>query len=86
MRKTGDNSWAGIVPAKTTETRTMKTTLSEMEFRRAALQIRVRAAQLLEHANKTGSTGARDASIGLCDIAEKLDAMRAELVASFEAN
>lgn len=64
----------------------MKTTLTEMEFRRAALQIRVRAAQLLEHSEKTGSTSARDASRELCDIADKLDAMRAELVASFEAN
>lgn len=61
----------------------MKTTLNEMELRKAALYIRVQAAQLLERAEKTNSTSSRDKSLELCDIADKLDAMRAELVASF---
>ena len=64
----------------------MKTTLNEMELRKAALYIRVQAAQLLERAEKTNSTSSRDKSLELCDIADKLDVMRAELVASFETN
>jgi hypothetical protein len=61
----------------------MKTTLNEMELRKTALYIRVQAAQLLEHAEKTGSGSSRNKCRELCDIAEKLDVMRAELVASF---
>jgi len=64
----------------------MQTKLTEMELRKAALYLRVQAAELLEHAEKTGSVSSRDKSRELCDIAEKLDTMRAELVASFDAN
>jgi hypothetical protein len=63
----------------------MKTTLTEIELRKACLYLRVQAAKLLERAEKTGSTISRDKSHELCDIAEKLDTMRAELSAEYSA-
>ena len=56
----------------------MKTTLTEMELRTAEMQLLVRAAQCFDHAEKTGSTLARDKSAELIAIAEKLETMRAE--------
>lgn len=62
----------------------MKTTLTEMELRTAEMQLLVRAAQCFDHAEKTGSTLARDKSAELIAIAKKLETMRAELTSGVQ--
>jgi len=57
----------------------METTLTEMELRTAEMQLLVRAAQALDHAEKTGSTLACHKSAELIAIAKKLETMRAEI-------
>jgi len=57
----------------------MKTTLNEMELRTAEMQLLVRAAQAYDHAEKTGSTLARDKAAELVALAKKLETIRAEM-------
>ena len=63
----------------------VKTQLTEMELRAAEMQLRVRAAQCFDHAEKTGSTLARDKSRELIGIADKLEKMRDELTSGVQS-